>query len=53
MAQLPAYDRKGQPMAPGGQFMAENDKSCGKGKGPDLFFCSVLSPQHSVLIELA
>ena len=48
---MPAHDKIRQVMTPGGQFMTEIDRSCRKGMGPD-FFCSVLSPQHSVLIIL-
>ena len=46
---VPAYDGKRQLMVPGGRFMAENDKSCEMVGWQTVFFCSVLSPQHSVL----
>jgi len=47
---MPAHDGKRQPMVPRGRFMTKTDTSCWNGQPPSRLFCSVPSPQHSVLI---
>jgi len=47
---VPAHDGKRQLMVPRRQFMPETDTSCWNGRAPSRLFCSVLSPQHSLLI---
>jgi hypothetical protein len=49
---VPAHEEREQLMVLKGRFMAENDGLFGKLYAPRPFFCSVLSPQHSVLIDL-
>jgi len=47
---VPAHGGKRQLMVLGGRFMTETDTSCWNGQPSSRLFCSVPSPQHSVLI---